>query len=287
MQIRRQSNRMLKLAISLVVYCADCVGLVLRRLTGARRGASFVILYYHSVSAEQRGLFGGQLDRLLRCAIPVGAGEKPGSDEGKRYAAVTFDDAFESLIENALPELRSRGIPCTIFVVSETLGGAANWEDIGETHGNEKIMTLAQARDAASELVTFGAHSMTHPVLTAVDEPTARKEIFGSRSRLEQFLGREIRFFSFPYGAHNPHLVGLCREAGYERVFTTVPGPVRNGELAAGRTPVAPTDWTLEFHLKLAGAYRWVGFASGLKSRLKHSSTAQPIAAQPPPAALR
>ncbi len=35
-----------------------------------------------------------------------------------------------------------------------------------------------------------------------------------------------------------------------------------------GRVRVDPTDWPLEFHLKLMGAYRWLPMAIALKRRL-------------------
>jgi peptidoglycan/xylan/chitin deacetylase (PgdA/CDA1 family) len=254
-------------------------------LIGRTPASDLVVLYYHSVPREERARFARQMDSMLRHAVPVAADFQP-TTKG-HYVALTFDDAFESLLENALPELESRNIPCTIFVVSETLGCKANWEDIGETHGQEQIMSEAQAKGLSSVLVRFGAHTMTHPLLTNISAERARSEILDSRSRLQQLLGCDIKLFSFPYGAYNDTLLEYCRQAGYQRAFTTVPAPIRDNELAAGRTPVDPTDWYLEFRLKMSGAYRWVGFASSLKSRLKRTSTAQPIPVQPPPAALR
>lgn len=239
----------------------------LRRVSGRKCDSSFVVLYYHSILPQQRARFGDQMDTLLRYAVPVGADAKPDRSVGGRYVAVTFDDAFASLMDNALPELQNRHVPCTIFAVSETLGKAANWEDIGETHGNEKIMTFDQVRRVSPALVGFGAHTMTHPVLTTLDEQAARREIVESRSRLQELVGREISLFSFPYGAFDNRLICLCREAGYQRVFTTIPAPVRGHEFVVGRTPVEPTDSKLEFRLKLFGAYRWLGFASSLKAR--------------------
>ena len=269
MQIRRRIKRELKLAVSLFVYLADFIRTCLQRLCGRKPGGSFVVLYYHSVPPQHRALFARQMDTLLQYAAPIRADAKPDRSGGRHYVAVTFDDAFESLIDNALPELHSRNIPCTIFAVSETFGKAANWEDIGETHGKEKVMTLDHVHKVSSALVRFGAHTLTHPVLTSLDEQAARREIVESRSRLQELVGREISLFSFPYGAFDNRLICLCREAGYERVFTTIPAPIRGPEFVVGRTPAAATDSKLEFHLKLAGAYRWVGFASSLKARAK------------------
>ena len=41
---------------------------------------------------------------------------------GRRYVIVTADDGWISFVENALPELRSRNIPVTIFVIADRTG---------------------------------------------------------------------------------------------------------------------------------------------------------------------
>ncbi len=48
----------------------------------------------------------------------------------KRLAVITFDDAYTSVFENALPILRDLDIPCTIFVNSATADGAFFWRDL-------------------------------------------------------------------------------------------------------------------------------------------------------------
>jgi peptidoglycan/xylan/chitin deacetylase (PgdA/CDA1 family) len=103
-----------------------------------------------------------------------------------------------------------------------------------------------------------------------VDEERAWREIHESRARLEGLLDREVKLFSFPYGAFNERLVGLCREAGYERVFTTLPYSALSepDEFVTGRVWAEPTDWPLEFRLKLLGAYAWLPKAFSLKRRL-------------------
>jgi peptidoglycan/xylan/chitin deacetylase (PgdA/CDA1 family) len=264
------SKQMLKLGISILIHLGDVVGTWWRRVCGRNHGPSMVVLYYHSVLPQHRALFAAQMDTLLRHATPIDAGAQPDLGAGRRYVAVTFDDAFESLVDNALPELERRAIPCTLFVVVDTLGKAAGWEDIGEeTHGHEKIMTPEQLLRLASRLVAIGSHTLTHPLLTSVDDLAAEKELLESREKLERLTGKQIRLFSFPYGACSDRLIELCRKAGYERVFTTLPAPIRNGGFVVGRTPADPTDGALEFRLKLLGAYRWIGLASLLKGKLK------------------
>jgi peptidoglycan/xylan/chitin deacetylase (PgdA/CDA1 family) len=101
---------------------------------------------------------------------------------------------------------------------------------------------------------------VTHPLLTQVEESEARGEIQDSRTKLEAMLDRGVTQFSFPFGGFNEKLLQICREAGYERVYTTLPAFAfeRGDEFVVGRVRVDPTDWPLEFRLKLAGAYRWL-----------------------------
>ena len=62
----------------------------------------------------------------------------------------------------------------------------------------------------------------------------------------------------------------MCRAAGYTRVFGGMPSPALGDphEFLIGRVRVDPTDWLVEFHLKLMGAYDWVPFAADLKRRI-------------------
>jgi peptidoglycan/xylan/chitin deacetylase (PgdA/CDA1 family) len=121
------------------------------------------------------------------------------------------------------------------------------------------------------DLIRLGSHTKTHPFLPKLSDEDAQNEIFLSRVKLEQMLGREFRLFAFPYGAFNDRLVRICREAGYSRVFTTLPylAELTAEEFVSGRVTVEPTDWPVEFYLKLCGSYRWLPIAFSLKRKLK------------------
>ena len=122
-----------------------------------------------------------------------------------------------------------------------------------------------------SDLISLGSHSRTHAYLPALKNEDARNEIAYSRVKLSKVLGREIKLFSFPYGGVNSRLVATCREAGYERVVNTLPYLARlgSGEFVSGRVWTEPTDWRIEFYLKLKGAYCWLPVALRAKRTLK------------------
>lgn len=201
------------------------------------------------------------MDTLIRWATPIATNHRQPLSPGENYAAVTFDDGFECVIQNAVPELIQRRIPATLFVVSDLLGEAANWTTLNEDHIlGEKIVTAEELRELPPDLITVGSHTMTHPWLPSLSHAEAKSELSGSREKLRNLLNRDVSVFSFPYGALTEQLVMLCREVGYERVFTIKPklAFANHQEFVAGRIAVNPTDWNLEFNLKLLGAYRWL-----------------------------
>ena len=81
-----------------------------------------MVLYYHSIRPGERGRFAQQLDVILRHSQPVDVTGAIDFRPGVHYAGVTFDDAFENFIDQALPELRKRNVPSTMFVISGALG---------------------------------------------------------------------------------------------------------------------------------------------------------------------
>ena len=144
---------------------------------------------------------------------------------------------------------------------------------------HSQSISIDDLRRLPTALVAIGSHSLTHAHLTRLKTADAAYELIESRRLLEEQLQRPIRLFSFPYGACNDELIRLCREAGYERIFTTLPESALSepDEFVTGRVRVDPTDSRLEFRLKLIGAYRWLPAAFAVafipSTRRRRSST--------------
>jgi len=258
--------RTLKCSVSLGLFVSSRIRDFSLRLIGGKPKGSCVILYYHSVPSDGRGRFARQLDTLLQLTKPISLGGGFPLEAGVRYAGITFDDGFEDFVDVALPELVKRTIPVTVFVLAGALG-----KTFGPHGEGKRVMSARQVVDLPSHLVTIGSHTLTHPFLPSLSEREAQFEIAQSRTQIEHMLNRPVLLFSFPFGGFNERLVELCREAGYERVFTTLPGFAFENpdEFVVGRVRVDPGDWPLEFRLKLAGAYHWLPWAFALKRRLR------------------
>ncbi len=97
----------------------------------------------------------------------------------------------------------------------------ADWDDI--------------ARLARDPLVTIGAHSVSHPVLSQETPERVREELGGSMRIIAERVGRPIRHFAYPHGGKDKaglREYGLAREAGFATAVTTRPGHLWPGHQA-------------------------------------------------------
>ncbi len=278
-----QLNRIAKLVLGSLYFAGLGTWESFLSLFGRKPAPTCVALIYHSISKQDAQRFARQMDAVRRYTTPLPADHREPLEPGKRYCVITIDDAFQSANENALPELIRRKIPVAVFVSPELLETTPEWITFdGDELANEQVVSANVVKSWPKDLVTVGSHTLTHPWLPTSTEEDARAEIAESRTRLTQLLGRETTLFSFPYGAFNDRLVRMCREAGYQRVFTSLPNLAfaEVDEFVTGRLKTEPTDWPIEFRLKLLGAYRWLPKAFALKRKLLRragpSPTVQP-----------
>ncbi len=277
-------KRLVNLAGSIVVRAIDGAHEIVCRLTGRPLPRRCIVLAYHSVPAAERASFVKQLEMLSRQAKIVHADIERLPEKGGHYVAITFDDGYDDIVENALPELGKRGMPSTVFIITDLLGKKRNWEHRGGEDTSEvSLMSVAQLQNLPSDLVRIGSHTMTHAFMPKLETAKMQAELAGSRTKLESLLKREVNTFALPYGAYNETVLRICREAGYDRVFTGLPvfAFEQPGEFLTGRAVVALTDWPIEFRLKAAGAYRWLPWAYSLKRRLKLAIRGQRSQAAP------
>jgi peptidoglycan/xylan/chitin deacetylase (PgdA/CDA1 family) len=191
-------------------------------------------------------------------------------ENNKLYSIITFDDAFENLINNAIPILKEYKLPFTIFFIADYFGKTPNWEfPESHTDKNERIMTIDQMNSLPKELLTIGSHTLNHKKLTHLDNDEINFELAESKRILEKLSSTKVNTISFPNGEFNESIVQKSLAAGYKRVFTIEPkfSLREKNEIVSGRVWVNGNDWYPEFWLKVHGGYCWLGTFFELKRK--------------------
>lgn len=92
-------------------------------------------------------------------------------------------------------------------------------------------LAISDIRELADcPLVTIGAHSHCHNILTQLDRQAAFESAARSKELLESWTGRRVSYFAYPNGDFNDAVVSVVVEAGFEAAVTTDPRPWKRGE---------------------------------------------------------
>src|SRR5271167_1077648 len=136
--------------------------------------------------------------------------------------AVTFDDAYRSVSELALPVLQRLGLPGTVFVPTHFASGEelASWPGmdtyLGGPHEHElAVMSWTELRNLSSSGWEVGSHTRSHPRLTQLEDADLIAELEGSRRDCEQNLDSPCQTIAFPYGDVDSKVTAALDATGY------------------------------------------------------------------------
>lgn len=127
---------------------------------------------------------------------------------------ISFDDAYASVSQLAIPLLQARGQRCCIFAVSDLIGGFNGW-DCKKGMPRLELMDETMLRDAVSVGMELGSHTCTHANLLKISSEQLVEEVSRSRKDLESKFGQPIEAFCYPYGEFTPEMQPMIAEAGY------------------------------------------------------------------------
>jgi peptidoglycan/xylan/chitin deacetylase (PgdA/CDA1 family) len=119
-----------------------------------------------------------------------------------RSFAITFDDGYQSVYEQALPVLRKYAMCATVFL---TVGETATAESTSRLPAlsGRSMLSWGEIREMANYGFTFGAHTLTHPDLTRLPTEKVAAEIGRSKTIIEERLGSLVTCFAYPYGRYD------------------------------------------------------------------------------------
>ena len=246
-----------------------------------------LILCYHNVIPDELtvpgpsasahlplGEFRQHLDLIERYTAPVPLDDVFERQAGDRpRVAITFDDAYAGAIRLALPELTARGVPATVFVASDFVGGAPFWWDAFPVTGWEgsqeplvqcrglepavrawaveqglteaevpellRCASIEDLRAASRAGYSFGVHTVRHPNLTRLTRAEIREELIGCRDWIETQGLPSSPWVAYPYGLSDASVEDATRALGFEGALSIQGGWNRVGEDARWRLPRA------------------------------------------------
>ena len=178
----------------------------------------------------------------------------------EKKAIVTFDDgSIETL--DLIRSIQEFNIPVTMFIPTEPVESGSFWWNFASLTGQQKISGLNGPADFKSlpeevfdqkinllkktftvsrscisleelkrlnmiELITIGAHTVTHPILENCSFDRQQKELKESKETLSKWLKKPVEYFAYPNGDYNSNTLNLLKRTGYKLAFTTKPGRI-------------------------------------------------------------
>ena len=184
------------------------------------------IICYHSVTGDTAPvhhdphkqhlplqLFLRQLDFLQSKYNVISLAEYVSARRANRtlpdYSIVlTFDDGFEDFHSVVAPQLRQRGIPATVFIITDRAFGRF-------VPNGESFLNWDQIKEVAGGGIEIGSHSCSHVPLPELSLEEAAKELTESRTLTETNIGLSPVSLSYPFGQTSPAISGLAESLGY------------------------------------------------------------------------
>ena len=136
------------------------------------------------------------------------------SDRGQRAGAChglrrVFRDLPTEVIETRLAALRA-------------------WAGVPRPARDEhRVMNSSEIAELDDDLVSVGAHTMTHPSLPSLSPREQAAEIAESRRRCEAITGAPVAHFAYPFGRYNAASVAAVKGSGFASACATAAGVVR------------------------------------------------------------
>jgi peptidoglycan/xylan/chitin deacetylase (PgdA/CDA1 family) len=176
----------------------------------------------------------------------------------RRTLAVTFDDAFASVLELAHPILSTLGLPATLFAPTAFVSAGQPLAWPGVEHWLEtpfaaelRCLSWQQLGVLREDGWEIGSHTRTHPRLTRLDEQALRAELGESRDELVANLGSPCETVAYPFGDVDERVAEAAQAAGYRAGAALSSRLAARGPHRWPRVGIFHGDKTWRFELKV------------------------------------
>lgn len=183
----------------------------------------------------------------------------------RRVAAITFDDAFRSVLHHGLPILQRLGVPATLFVPTDYIdaGGLLRWPGIDEWVGGPDEseltpMSWAEVGTLRAAGWEIGSHTGSHPRLTQVGDDVLAAELARSKQECERRLSAPCTSIAYPYGDVDGRVTQAAAAAGYAAGAALPQRLNAAGPMQWPRIGIYHVDDLRRFRLKVSPALVWL-----------------------------
>ena len=226
------------------------------------QGRRDAIVVYHAIGSIPRSSphwngfvdpdrFAAQMAYLARRRKVVALDEL--FEPGPTRVAITFDDAYRSALEHAVPVLRRLGLPATFFVPTKWIGQRNTWDPEGDV--TRELMTAEELAELARSGFAVESHGHAHIDYARSDAPTAADDVRTSVELLAAIVGHPPRYLAYPFGRASPAAAAEAERLGLRAAFALDRPQEVAGDFAVPRIPVVPADVRPLFALKTGGRY--------------------------------
>lgn len=204
--------------LALVVALTTAIAALAAFPRPAAAAGTAVVIMYHRFGEETLPSTNIRLDQFeshieeLRtggyAVLPLPqiiAALKQGSALPDRAVAITIDDAYRSVYDQAWPRLKAAGLPFTLFVSTDVIDA-----------GLSGMMTWAQIRELAADGVTIGHHSAAHAHMAYREAQTNAADTAKATRRFIEELGDGPRIYAYPYGEYSLELRNAIAATGFD-----------------------------------------------------------------------
>lgn len=117
---------------------------------------------------------------------------------------------------------------------------AGSFHSLRDSH---RPLSRDELRALDGGAVEVGAHTVSHPSLTKHPLDVQKQEIRESKRWLDDFLGRSVRAFAYPYGDYSRATAAVVEQAGFDLACTTQASAVFSGNNSYELPRIAINDW--------------------------------------------
>ena len=197
------------------------VPIILNSIINPKRNSK--VIYYHDIHDRikytQMSTSLTIFEKHIQVIKNIGYSIETNITSNENQLKLCFDDGFRGLWD-CRAFFYEHNLRPTIFV-SNSLIGKPNYLNLDEILELQKNGFI------------FEGHSWSHSNLTKYSTDELKHELYDSRIKLSDILGKEVTELCFPQGYYNDLVVTEALKGGYNTLYTSDPKPFnpRNNQL--------------------------------------------------------